>query len=182
VEIDGKTHITPLFLVLLVIESTDLLFAVDSVPAIIGVVGEHVRKEESAFMFIAFTSNVFAILGLRALYFLLARSVGMFRYLNAGLALVLMFIGVKMMADYAWAWYHPVPEGQPHAKLIPPWVSITVIFGILTVAVVASLVANRLYPQEAEEEGEAGEEESGGGAEAERVGSGERVGEGNAAN
>ena len=89
VRVDGKQYVTSLFLVLLVIETTDLLFALDSVPAIIGITQEP---------FIVFTSNVFAIMGLRALYFLLAGVMDLFRYLNYGLSAILIFIGVKMLA------------------------------------------------------------------------------------
>jgi tellurite resistance protein TerC len=152
VQQDGRWHVTPLFLVLLVIESTDLLFAVDSVPTILGVVQDWLPRGTSVFTFIAFTSNVFAILGLRALYFLLARSVGMFRYLNVGLSAVLVFIGIKMMVDYGYAtWIHPVAEGEPHPKLIYPWVSLVVIFGLLGGSIAASIWANYYYPQSEEE-------------------------------
>ena len=82
---------TTLFLVLLVIESTDVVFAVDSVPAIFGITKEP---------FIVFTSNIFAIMGLRALYFLLAGVMDMFRYLSYGLSAILIFIGVKMIAHH----------------------------------------------------------------------------------
>ncbi len=86
----GRWHATPLPLVLLVVESMDIVFAIDSIPAIFGV---------SKDAFIVYTSNVFAILGLRALYFLLANLLGMFRYLHVGLALVLAFVGVKMLIE-----------------------------------------------------------------------------------
>lgn len=89
----GKLFATPLFLVLLIVEITDVAFAVDSIPAIFGITRDP---------FIVFTSNVFAILGLRALYFLLADLLGYFRYLGIGLALVLMFIGAKMIAEPWW--------------------------------------------------------------------------------
>ena len=89
---NGLLCITPMLLVLLVIESTDVLFAVDSVPAIIGITQDP---------FIVFTSNIFAILGLRALYFLLAGVLDRFAYLHYGLSAVLGFIGVKMIAEYA---------------------------------------------------------------------------------
>lgn len=85
---EGRWHATPLPLVLLVIESTDVVFALDSIPAIFGITTD---------TFIVYTSNIFAILGLRALYFLLANFLGMFRYLSVGLALVLAFVGVKMI-------------------------------------------------------------------------------------
>ena len=87
---EGRKALTPLALVLLMVETTDLLFAVDSVPAVFAVT----RKP-----FIVFTSNVFAILGLRSLYFLLAGAIGYFRYLKYGLPLVLVFMGVEMLLD-----------------------------------------------------------------------------------
>src|SRR3954469_16085427 len=95
VRIDGKLFVTSLFLVLLVIESTDVLFAVDSVPAIFGITDDP---------FIVFTSNIFAVMGLRALYFLLAGVMTLFRYLNYGLAAVLAFIGVKMIVKQLVNW------------------------------------------------------------------------------
>src|SRR5207247_3116219 len=88
--VDGRRAFTPLALVLLSVETTDLIFAVDSIPAIFGVTTNG---------FIIFTSNVFAILGLRSLYFVLAGALGYFRYLKAGLSMVLAFIGLKMVLD-----------------------------------------------------------------------------------
>jgi len=85
--VDGRFMVTPLFLALLAVEFTDLIFAVDSIPAVLAI---------SRDPFIVFTSNIFAILGLRSLYFLLAGVVHRFRYLKLGLALVLVFVGVKM--------------------------------------------------------------------------------------
>jgi tellurite resistance protein TerC len=82
---------TPLFLVLIVVETTDVIFALDSIPAIFGITSEP---------FLIFTSNVFAILGLRSLYFVLASAMGYFRYLKYGLALVLALIGIKMLAEH----------------------------------------------------------------------------------
>jgi tellurite resistance protein TerC len=87
IKLNHKMHATPLFLVLLLIEASDLIFAVDSIPAIIAV---------STDQFIVYTSNVFAILGLRSLYFVIARMQSYFRYLNIALALILVFVGVKM--------------------------------------------------------------------------------------
>lgn len=121
----GRLCITPLFLVLLVIESTDVLFAVDSVPAILGITTER---------FIVFTSNIFAILGLRALYFLLAGVVDLFRFLNYGLAAVLGFVGLKMIAEYAAKEFWHYEE-----RLIHPAASLAVIVGLLTAAIVASI-------------------------------------------
>jgi tellurite resistance protein TerC len=114
---EGLLYATPLFLVLLVIEASDIMFAIDSIPAIFAITDD---------TFIVFTSNIFAILGLRALYFLLAGSLQEMPYLKPALAAVLGFVGVKMLlADV----YH-----------IPPLVSLGVIAGILAVAVVASLL------------------------------------------
>lgn len=87
----GRRMLTPLALVLVMVETTDVVFALDSIPAIFGVTND---------AFIVFTSNVFAILGLRSLYFVLASLMGYFRLLKYGLAIVLMFIGVKMLADH----------------------------------------------------------------------------------
>ena len=117
---NGRLYVTSLFLVLLVIESTDVVFAIDSVPAIFGITNDR---------FIVFTSNVFAIMGLRALYFLLAGVMNLFRYLSYGLASILIFIGVKMMLHHWWK-----PE---------PWQSLLVIVGLLGASIVASIVAAR---------------------------------------
>jgi tellurite resistance protein TerC len=116
----GQLFATPLFLVLLVIEISDVTFAVDSIPAIFGITRDP---------FIVYTSNVFAILGLRALYFLLADLLGYLRYLAYGLALVLIFIGVKMVVE---PWFHiSVP------------ISLGVVAGVLLIATVVSLLAGR---------------------------------------
>src|SRR5687767_4227289 len=117
---NGRRMATPLFAVLILIESTDVVFAVDSVPAILAISREP---------FIVFTSNAFAILGLRALYFCLAGMAGRFRYLNMGLGFILAFVGLKMLVV---EWYHP-----------PQWLSLGVIALALTVAIVASLRADR---------------------------------------
>ncbi len=121
---EGRLCVTPLFLVLLVIESSDVLFAVDSVPAIFGITRDP---------FIVFTSNIFAILGLRALYFLLAGVMDMFRYLHYGLAAVLGFVGVKMVAE---AWW-PHAEGS---ELVPSWASLLVIAAIIGATIFISMV------------------------------------------
>ncbi len=111
----GQRFATPLFLVLLIVEITDVTFAVDSIPAIFGITRDP---------FIVYTSNVFAILGLRAIYFLLADVLEYFHYLSIGLALVLMFIGAKMVAE---PWYH-----------ISVVLSLSVVGGILLLAVLIS--------------------------------------------
>jgi tellurite resistance protein TerC len=124
----GVLMATPLFLVLLVIESSDLIFAVDSIPAIFAVTENP---------FIVYTSNVCAILGLRSLYFLLAGVVDKFHYLKLGLSVVLTFVGVKMLLPEV---SHLI-TGTTYK--IPTAVSLGVIAVVLTVAVVASLVRTR---------------------------------------
>lgn len=121
---NGRWCITPLLLVLLVVESTDVMFAVDSVPAAFGITRDP---------FVLFTSNVFAILGLRALYFLLAGVIDLFRYLNYGLSAVLGFVGLKMIAEY---W---IEHQGPH--LLPPAASLAVVVTLLGASIAASLVA-----------------------------------------
>ena len=116
----GKWVATPLLLVLLVVESTDLVFAVDSIPAIFAVTSD---------TFIIYTSNVFAILGLRSLYFLLAGVVEKFYYLKLGLSVVLAFVGVKMLLT--------------DVAKIPIALSLAVIATVIAVAIVASLLRNR---------------------------------------
>jgi tellurite resistance protein TerC len=115
---------TPLFVVLLVVESTDLIFAVDSVPAIFAV---------SRDPFIVYTSNVFAILGLRSLYFLLAGVINLFVYLRYGLGVVLGFVGIKMMLVDIYK--------------IPIGISLAVVAGILALSVVASLFVQAESPR-----------------------------------
>lgn len=121
VRLDGKTFLTPLMVVLLVVETTDLTFALDSIPAIFAITTD---------TFIVFTSNIFAVLGLRALYFLIAGVLGMFRYLKLGLSLVLGFVGVKMLI---------IAVGIK----IPIAVSLSVVVTILAVSIIASMVAAR---------------------------------------
>jgi tellurite resistance protein TerC len=117
---DGLRMATPLFSVLLLVEVTDVVFAVDSVPAVLAVSHEQ---------FIVFASNAFAILGLRALYFLLADMHGRFAFLQEGLAIILAFVGVKMIIH---DWYH-----------IPTWLSLTVIAIVLTASIGFSLKVER---------------------------------------
>jgi len=128
--------------VLLVVESTDVLFAVDSVPAILGVV----TPGTPYMRFIAFTSNVFAILGLRALYFLLAGVMDLFRFLNYGLSAVLIFVGGKMIAEAVRhnEWLAAQGGWDPHGKghLVHPAVSLAVIVTLIGTSIAASL----LYP------------------------------------
>jgi tellurite resistance protein TerC len=127
-QLDGRKALTPLALVLVMVETTDLVFAVDSIPAIFAVTTKP---------FIVFTSNVFAILGLRSLYFVLAGAIDYFRYLKIGLSVVLAFIGVKMLLD---------PHGKEPRGIqveIPITVSLLVVAGIILISIVLSIVAGR---------------------------------------
>jgi len=117
---DGVRYFTPLFLVLIMIEVTDLVFAVDSIPAIFAITTDP---------FIVFTSNIFAILGLRALYFLLADVADRFHLLKYGLAMVLTFIGTKMLIM---PWYH-----------VPVAASLSIVVVLIGSSVIASLIATR---------------------------------------
>jgi len=129
VRINGRTMITTLALVLLMVETTDLIFALDSIPAIFAVTTKP---------FIVFTSNVFAILGLRSLYFVLAGAIDYFRYLKVGLSVVLIFIGAKMLV---------APHGDgPHKWFqveISTLVSLLVIGAILATAMLLSILATK---------------------------------------
>lgn len=116
----GKRLATPLFAVLVLVEATDVVFAVDSVPAILAVSRE---------TFIVFASNAFAILGLRAMYFMLAGMAGRFRYLNAGLGAILAFVGAKMLLA--------------EVVHLPTWLSLSVIVVVLMVAIAASIKADK---------------------------------------
>ncbi len=109
-------YATPLFVVLLVVETTDLLFAVDSIPAVLAITRD---------AFIVYTSNVFAILGLRSMYFALAGMMEMFRYLHYGLSLVLIFVGAKMLLS--------------HYVEIPTHLALAAVAGVLSISVIASL-------------------------------------------
>ena len=112
--------VTPLFLVLLIVEFTDLIFAVDSIPAIFSVTKDP---------YIVFFSNIFAILGLRSMFFLLVNIIHKFHYLKIGLAVLLIFIGIKMLAHH---WLEEIGFRTLHSLLV--------IISILTVSIVASLV------------------------------------------
>jgi tellurite resistance protein TerC len=115
---EGKLFATPLFLVLLVIESSDLIFAVDSIPAILAI------SQDS---FIVYTSNIFAILGLRSLYFAVSGIMGLFRFLKYGLAVVLSFVGIKMLLAF-------------FDMKLPIVLSLSIIISILLISILASVV------------------------------------------
>ena len=117
---NGKRLATPLFIALLVIETTDVAFAVDSIPAVFSV---------SRDPFIVLTSNIFAILGLRALYFALAAIAQYFAYLKYGLGIILSFVGIKMLLDLFGIYE------------VPTWMSLLIIFGVLVLSMLASYVA-----------------------------------------
>ncbi|HEX8620097.1 MAG TPA: TerC family protein [Thermoanaerobaculia bacterium] len=114
---DGRRHATPLLLVLIAIEATDVVFAVDSIPAIFAITTDP---------FIVYTSNIFAIMGLRSMYFLLAGVIDKFHYLKIGLAFVLLFVGTKMLIAH---WYH-----------VPIVASLVTIASLLGLSVLASVI------------------------------------------
>ncbi|HYC70823.1 MAG TPA: TerC family protein [Opitutaceae bacterium] len=115
--IDGRRHATPMFLVLLIVETTDVMFALDSIPAVIAIT----RNE-----FIVFTSNIFAILGLRSLYFAVSGVMQLFRFLNIGLAVILVFVGFKMLAS--------------HWVTVPIKLSLGIIGTVLAISIIASVL------------------------------------------
>ncbi len=129
-KVDGKKLATPMFLVMIAIASTDLLFALDSIPATFGVTEEP---------FLVFAANAFALLGLRALYFLLKGLLDKLIYLSLGLSIILMFIGVKLIMTYLHEVWVEVPK-------IPTVGSLAVISIILVVSTVASLVKSKKDP------------------------------------
>jgi tellurite resistance protein TerC len=114
---DGRKAVTPLLVALIIVESSDVLFAVDSIPAIFAVTKEP---------FIVFTSNIFAILGLRSLYFALAAMIQKFKYLKISLVFILAYVGIKMLLSH----YYPIPS----------WVTLVFIAGILTIGILASII------------------------------------------
>jgi tellurite resistance protein TerC len=120
--LDGRRSLTPLALVLLMVETTDLIFALDSIPAIFAVTIDP---------FIVFTSNVFAILGLRSLYFVLAGAIEYFRFLKLGLSVVLIFIGAKMLL-----------ARNPYYHISTP-VSLIIVGGIILISILVSVIAAR---------------------------------------
>lgn len=120
--INGVRYFTPLFLVLVMVEFMDLVFAVDSIPAIFAVTDEP---------FLVFASNALAILGLRSMYFLIADLMDRFRYLKEGLSVILVWVGAKMIISHA-------------LFKIPTWVSLAVITAILTVSIVASFKSKEI--------------------------------------
>ena len=123
-KVDGRNLLTPLALVLIVVETTDLIFAVDSIPAIFAVTEKP---------FIVFTSNVFAILGLRSLYFVLVGAIQYFKYLKFGLSVILVFIGVKMLIHKV---FH-----------IPTWIALVIVASIIVFSILVSIIFGRSKPK-----------------------------------
>ncbi|BAK37103.1 putative TerC family integral membrane protein [Microlunatus phosphovorus NM-1] len=132
VNLDGVRHITPMLFVIVALGSTDLLFALDSIPAIYGLTQEP---------YLVFTANVFALMGLRQLYFLIGGLLKRLVYLSLGLSVILAFIGVKLIL-HALHHYH-LADWAPWGGEIPIWVSLTVIIVTLLITTVASLVKSR---------------------------------------
>jgi tellurite resistance protein TerC len=128
--LNGRRAFTPLLLALLALGTTDLLFAFDSIPAVFGVT-DHA--------YIVFAANAFALLGLRALYFLLSGLLGRLVYLSTGLAAILAFIGAKLVLEFAHQQHHSIPE-------IPTGLSLALIVAVLIVTTVASLIKARRDP------------------------------------
>lgn len=126
---DGRRWATPLFVVLLVIETTDVIFAVDSIPAILGITHDP---------FIVYTSNIFAIMGLRALYFALAGVMNLFHHLHYGLCVILVFIGVKMLLPLLHPWLGAHSE-----------VSIGFALGVVVTVLALSIIASLIWPKRA---------------------------------
>jgi tellurite resistance protein TerC len=135
---DGRRYITPMMFVIIALGSTDLLFALDSIPAIYGLTQEP---------YLVFTANVFALMGLRQLYFLIGGLLQKLIYLSLGLSFILAFIGVKLvlhaMHEYHWA------DWAPFGGEIPIWLSLTVIIGTLVITTIASLVVSNSRSTEA---------------------------------
>ncbi len=134
---NGKRLITPMFIVVLTIGTTDLLFALDSIPAIYGLTSDP---------YLVFTANIFALMGLRQLYFLIGGLLERLIYLSYGLAFLLFFIGVKLTLHALHENEVPFINGGEHVKWapeIPIWLSLTVIVGTLAITAVASLIGSR---------------------------------------
>ena len=134
---NGKKFFTPMIIVFLALGTTDLVFALDSIPAIFGLTREP---------FIVFTANVFALMGLRQLYFLLGGLLQRLVYLSLGLAVILAFIGVKLVMEALHENTLPFINGGEHIESVPTipiWLSLTIILGVILIATVASLIKTR---------------------------------------
>ncbi|GAA1270013.1 TerC family protein [Saccharothrix xinjiangensis] len=146
IKIDGKRFVTPMFIVIVAIGTTDLLFALDSIPAIFGLTKEP---------FLVFTANAFALMGLRQLYFLLGGLLNKLIYLSIGLSVILGFIGVKLILEALHTNSLPfLNNGEPlHVPTVGIEVSLSVIIGVLLITTVASLVKVKRHPEAAKHVG-----------------------------
>jgi tellurite resistance protein TerC len=146
IKIDGKRYVTPMFIVMVAIGSTDLLFALDSIPAIFGLTKEP---------FLVFTANAFALMGLRQLYFLLGGLLAKLVYLSIGLSVILGFIGVKLILEALHTNALPfLNGGEPlHVPTIGIEVSLSVIIGVLAITTIASLLKVKRDPESAKHVG-----------------------------
>ena len=156
-KIDGKTFMTPLLLALVVIEISDVIFAVDSIPAIFGITQDP---------YIVFTSNIFAILGLRSLYFVLASILEKFAGLKYSVGAILLFVAFKLLTPVAYFFYdwakgtpgfepsslHPVTE--PFVETLPVWTNLVVIGGLIVIGIVGSLIYDKKHPKTDEDKAE----------------------------
>ena len=131
---DGQRLITPMLIVIIALGSTDLLFALDSIPAIYGLTQEP---------YLVFTANVFALMGLRQLYFLLGGLLRKLVYLSLGLSVILAFIGIKLVFHAMHEYHLDERLGIPFSLEIPIWLSLTFIIVTLTITTVASLIKSR---------------------------------------
>jgi tellurite resistance protein TerC len=131
---DGRRLVTPMLIVIIALGSTDLLFALDSIPAIYGLTQEP---------YLVFTANVFALMGLRQLYFLLGGLLRKLVYLSLGLSVILAFIGVKLIFHAMHEYHWDERLGIPFSLEIPIWLSLCVIIGTLTITTVVSLIKSR---------------------------------------
>ncbi|WP_448616558.1 TerC family protein [Modestobacter sp. URMC 112] len=141
---NGKKVWTPMIVVILALGTTDLIFALDSIPAIFGLTREP---------FIVFTANIFALMGLRQLYFLLGGLLKRLIYLSLGLAVILAFIGVKLVMEALHTNELPFINGGEHIESVPEipiWLSLSIILGVLVIATVASLIKTRGQLMDAE--------------------------------
>lgn len=138
-KVDGRWLLTPLFLALMVVETTDLVFAVDSIPAVIGITRDP---------FLVFTSNVFAILGLRSLYFALADLMGRFHLLKYSLVIILALVGAKMMLEK-----HLIPDDEHSENLVN-----LISFGVIMSTLIGGIIASFIFPEKEHKEQQSTEE------------------------
>lgn len=140
--IDGLLYLTPLMVALIVIEVSDVIFAVDSIPAIFGITTDP---------FIVFTSNIFAILGLRSLYFVLASIIERFALLKYAIFVILLFVGVKLLIPGGYDLVNVILDTQYEAFHMPNWASLAVVAGSVFVGIVVSLFYEKKHPHEAKD-------------------------------